>query len=104
MFGLIFFGVFRLLQSSDPYQKAVAVAVADPAVQSALGTPIKPRFYTWGQINISGTSGQASLEIPIAGPKGKGVVYVEATRERGQWYYSNLWVRIGGTNTLHLKP
>jgi len=102
--GLIFFGVFRMIKSSEPYQKALALAVAEPAVQASLGTPIRPRFYVWGNLNFSGTTGNASLEFPITGPKGQAKVYVDATKQNGEWTYSKVLVRIGGTNTLHLKP
>ena len=76
----IVFLVFGLMKSSDAYQEALAKAEASPAVQAALGQPIKEGLFTTGSINVNGSFGQAHLAIPISGPKGKGTIFVEAEK------------------------
>jgi len=37
-------------------------------------------FFVLGKTNVSGTSGHADLTIPISGPKGKGTIYLVASK------------------------
>lgn len=97
--GLIFLfvsAIFGIIKSSVPYQEGLAKAVANPQVQSALGTPVTDGFFSSGNISTAGDSGRASLEIPISGPKGKGNIHVEANKSAGVWTYSTLEVAIPG--------
>lgn len=100
MAGLIAFVltiVFGVMKSSDVYKEALARAEASPAVAEALGTPIKAGYFTSGNINVNGPSGNADLSIPISGPKGKGTIYVEAGKSADRWSFSLLEVEIAGT-------
>lgn len=93
---LIFSTVFGIMKSSAPYQEALAKAVANPQVQSAIGTPVTDGFFSSGSISTAGGSGSASLGIPISGPKGKGSIHVEAKKSAGVWTFSTLEVAIPG--------
>jgi hypothetical protein len=50
-----------------------------------------------GNINISGSSGEADLAIPISGPEDKGTIYAVAEKSAGRWIYSILEVEIKTT-------
>ncbi len=89
--------VFGVMRSSDVYKEALARAQASPAVAEALGTPIKAGYFTSGNINVSGPSGDANLSIPISGPKGKATIYLEARKSAGEWSFSLLEVEIAET-------
>lgn len=93
----IFVFVFGMLKSSDAYKTALERAKADPRVVAALGTPIDEGFLVSGHTNVDGASGSADLSVPISGPKGKGTVYVVATKSAGEWNYEKLIVEIEGT-------
>ena len=100
----IFSGVSAALKSSEPYKVALARAKANDKVTTALGTRITEEFAN-GSINISGSSGEVDLTIPISGPKGKGTIYVVGTRSGGTWTYSKMSVTITGTGeTIDLGP
>jgi hypothetical protein len=86
----LLFGVSHMMRDSIPYQVAVDRATKNPTVQAELGAPIKVGWFTSGSINLNGPSGSASLAIPLNGPKGEGVVYVEAKRRAGVWRYETL--------------
>ena len=86
-----------MMKSSDAYKAGLARAQASAAVTEALGSPIAPGWFTSGSVNVSGGSGEAHLEIPISGPKGKGTIYVEATKSAGEWSYSKLEVAIAAS-------
>ncbi len=96
-FVAIFAFVFSLMKSSDAYKDAVARAHASVEVQAALGTPIEEGLFVTGNINTSGSSGQADLAIPISGPNGKATIYVIATKSAGAWNFSTLIVEIRDT-------
>jgi len=93
--GIIFL-VSRIMRSSDVYQQGVAVAQHDPQVITALGDPVEAGFFTAGTVSVSGPSGSADLAIPLAGPKGEGVLYVVAEKEAGAWTMSILEVEVEG--------
>ena len=89
--------VFGMMKSSDVYKDALAMARAEPAVEMALGTPIEEGLFVMGNINISGSSGQADIAIPISGPHDKGTIYAVAEKSAGQWTFSVLVVEIETT-------
>jgi Cytochrome oxidase complex assembly protein 1 len=93
--GSILLIVFSGMKSTDVYKEALARAKADPAVIEALGLPIENGFLVSGNTNVNGASGESNLAIPISGPKGKGTIYVSATKSLGQWNYSGLVVETG---------
>jgi hypothetical protein len=90
--------VFSAVKSTDVYKDAVARAKAHPAVIEILGSPIREGFLVSGNTNVNGASGEANLSIPISGPKGKGTIYVAATKSLGQWNYSGLVLEIANTH------
>ena len=88
--------VFGSIKSSDVYQDALAEATADPEVVNTLGEPVEAGLIPSGSISVENASGEASLSIPISGPKGKGTLYVEATKSAGTWTYTVLEVAVVG--------
>lgn len=91
------FFAFSMMKSSDAFKLAFAKAQASPAVVKTLGEPIKSGLIVAGNINVSGPAGAADLSIPISGPKGRGTVYLKATKSMGEWTFEELVVKIEGT-------
>ena len=89
--------VFGAMKSSDAYKIALAKAQADPRVVNALGFPITDGFFVSGKTNVSGSSGQADMTVPISGPRGKGTIYFVASKFAGEWTFSKLIVEVGKT-------
>src|SRR6266566_3976091 len=96
--GSILVIVFSAMKSTDVYKEALTRAKANPAVIEALGSPINDGFLVSGNTNVNGASGESNLAIPISGPKGKGTIYVSATKSLGRWIYSGLVVEVSGTH------
>ena len=86
------------MKSTDVYKDALERAKANSAVIEALGSPIAEGFLVSGNTNVNGAAGQANLSIPISGPKGKGTIYVAASKSLGRWNYSGLIVEIAKTH------
>jgi hypothetical protein len=96
--GGIFFGVTKVMKSSEPYRVAFERASSDPRVIAVIGEPIRKSWYMTGQININGPSGHASLAFPVRGPRGKATVYVEAIRRMGEWDIRSITVEFRDSN------
>ena len=101
--GIFIAGVLTIastaMRSSDAYQLALAAAQREPSVTAALGAPVSAGWLTTGQVNVTGSSGYANLEIPISGPHGSGKIAVHANKSAGKWTFSSLNVHISGRST-----
>jgi hypothetical protein len=83
-------------KSSDAYKMGVAKLEANQQAVQFLGEPITTGMPT-GNIRISGPSGSAKLSFGVDGPKGKGTVYLEASKELGQWRMNRIVLEEAGT-------
>ena len=91
----MWFYVTAILKYSEAYQMAVAQVRANSAAIDALGTPISAGNPT-GSLSTSGLSGSAELEFSVEGPKGKGTVYLHATKRLGSWKVDRLELQVEG--------
>lgn len=82
------------MSKSEPYQEALDRARHDPTVVEALGEPVEPGLLASGSVNIDDAGGEADLRIPVSGPRGKGTLFVSATRVAGRWEYSAITVEL----------
>jgi hypothetical protein len=90
--------VFAAMKNSDVVKESLLRAQANPLVVQKLGTPIQEGWLVSGSINVSGSSGDADLAVPISGPKGKGNIYVTAHKGAGAWDYQVMEAAIEGSN------
>ena len=110
---LVFSGLVALLlhvivgsiKASEAYVGALSRVRAAPAVAAALGTPLEEGYFVRGTIHVSGPTGLAELAIPVAGPKGRAMIYVEAARRQGEWHFDHLIVAVERTRErIDLAP
>ncbi|MCP4424239.1 MAG: hypothetical protein GY803_07105 [Chloroflexi bacterium] len=87
---------FGSIKSSDVYQQAMTEATSNPELLNALGQPIEAGWLVSGSVSIENASGEANVSIPISGPKGKGTLYVEATKSAGSWQFDLLQAQVDG--------
>lgn len=92
------------LTQSTPYTKAVETASKDPRVIAALGSPLTTGFMPTGNVAKSDGANSASFRIDLSGPKGSGVLEVEA--EGADWGFTVLELQSGSTviNLLDSPP
>jgi hypothetical protein len=90
--------VFAAIRSSDAAKQSLLRAQSNPLLVQKLGTPIEEGWLAAGSINVSGTSGDADLAVPISGPKAKGKIYVTAHKSSGIWSYSVMAAAIDGSD------
>ena len=84
------------MKSTEAYKMAMAQVEKNPRVVERLGKPIEAGLFIGGSIHVEGSSGKADLTIPISGPKGKGTIYVDATKFAGEWKFNRLEVGFEG--------
>ncbi len=90
--------VFGAMKNSDVARECLLRAQKNTLVVQSLGTPIQEGWLVSGSINVTPTSGDADLAVPISGPKGKGTIYVTAQKKAGVWNYSAMEAAIEGSD------
>ena len=95
LFAALYFSIAAAFKSSDVYQQALAKLNANAEATRLLGVPIETGF-PMGSIRVSGPSGEAQLSIPVHGNRGKGTLYLEATKEMGKWRFDHIQLEIEG--------
>lgn len=99
--------VLASFRNSDVYKEAMTRASANAQVRERMGEPIQAGWFVSGQLNVSGSTGTANLSIPIAGPRGKGVIRAVASKN-GVWRFGCLQVEIrdqpGIIDLLSVQP
>ena len=98
--GGILLVVMTAIKSSDAYKNSFQRATNNPQIIRALGTPISAGLFITGNINVSGSAGNATLSYPLSGPKGAGTLSLVAAKSEGVWEYSKLNVRVDKTGEV----
>lgn len=94
--GGLFWTVMSTMKSSGAYTLAVSEVQADPDATRILGTPITAGI-PMGNIRVSGPDGKADLTFSVKGPKGEGVVYIDAVEAMGKWRLNQAVFEDGAT-------
>src|SRR5271168_1834390 len=92
----IFLFVHAIFASSDPYKSALRKANASPQMAAKIGTPVHVGWLIAGNYNAAGPTGNASFNIPISGPKGKGWSVGVAKEGASNWTFERLEVDVEG--------
>jgi hypothetical protein len=90
--------VFAAMKNSDAAKESLLRAQSNPLLVQKLGMPMEEGWLVSGSINVSTTSGDADLAVPISGPKAKGKIYVTAHKSAGVWSYSVMEAAIEGSD------
>jgi hypothetical protein len=100
--------IMASFHGSDVYKQALAKASENPQVREQIGEPILAGWLTSGQLNVSGSTGNADLSIPISGPRGKGMIRAIASKSGGVWRFTRLQVNVDGQSSsidlLSVRP
>lgn len=81
-----FYTDYRLKQT-EPYRQSTQKLLSQPRVKEMMGEPISVARFVSGNVDDSGMSGSAFIEIPINGSKRKGTIYTFATKHFEEWHY-----------------
>ena len=101
--GSLFYGIEKMMRSSDAYKMALSRAQASPCIAEKLGTPIAAKWLISGNISENNGGGSANFDIPVYGPRGQGELNVSATRSDGAWTITSLTLIHDG-GQIHLLP
>jgi len=83
-------------RKSTVYQEALARAGRSSEVVSRIGEPLQPGRFLQGRLNVSGSTGTANMTIPVAGPRGKATIVLDARKVDGAWMFRTLVVQFEG--------
>lgn len=83
------------IEGTPAYVEAVARAAANPTVQRALGTPIDTGFPT-GRYSSGRDDGSMSVNIPLEGRLGEGVLSLRARKAGEGWAIQRASVTVDG--------
>lgn len=91
--------ITQMLRASDACDEAWFQVEHDPAVQAAIGEPLREGNFVTGNLhtNLHGTGGRAQLAIPFSGPRGHATAYSIEVQLNGAWEILRLQVVIDGT-------
>jgi len=107
-FAIVMTVVTTSFRSSDVYKQALTQVASNSQVREQIGEPLKPAWLISGQLNVSGSTGNANLSIPISGPRGKGTIRAVANKTGGVWRFTHLQVSVEGQPTsidlLSIQP
>lgn len=97
--------VLYSMRSSEPVELTLGAAQASADLQAALGEPMTVGWFITGNVNYSGGNGEASLHVPLSGPKGAAIVRTLGSKKvGGTWDFSEMTATIEGTGqTLDLR-
>ncbi len=93
--GLLF-AAAAWTRSSEVFVLSFERVQADADAVEMIGTPMETGWPS-GKVEQSGATGTASLAYAVSGPRGKGTVYVEASRSLGQWQIDREVLEEAGT-------
>lgn len=96
LFSSIYFGVTNMMEGSQPYEYAFEFINNDEKLSEILGSPVEKNGMAQGNINWNNGSKSAKLTVPIAGPKGTGTLFIDATGEGDEWNYNEIRVEVNG--------
>ncbi len=99
LLAAVFAGTFALLRHSEAYQLGVARLQNSPIATNLLGTPISAGT-PGGSIRINGSSGDASLNFSVSGPRASGRVEVRAVKQNGVWSLTKLTLKLDGKDEV----
>lgn len=100
--GSLFYGVSSILEESEPYTYALEKINNDPQLVELLGAPIEKDGMPQGNLNWDNGKKNADMKIPIAGPKGNGMLFIVAHGENDTWIYDEIRVTIKENEEFNL--
>jgi hypothetical protein len=96
LFGAVtWFTAQKVIQGSPVFAEALAKANSHPNVTAALGQPVAPGGMVPGESEGLRRQRHRPLTLPIEEPKGKGTLYVEATKTGNEWTFTSLKADVG---------
>lgn len=103
--AVLFFGITGAIKKSTPYEETIALLQSHPEAIAALGEPIEAGTWFSGNISINNGEGEASMSVPVSGPKGSGTMHVEAQKPSGSssWNYSRRELELDGDDSQMIQ-
>ncbi len=91
------------LGQSEAHREAVAIAIADPEVERALGTPIESGTPRRSSTQRRNDTARAQFSLPLKGPRGEATLHAQG-EQRGDapWRFNALTVHLRDGTVINL--
>lgn len=96
--------VLFLLRNSDPTQMSFQAAQQSEVCQRELGEPMSLDWPVLGSINYVNGAGQATVSVPVSGPKGSLNIQTKAAKSHGTWKVSEMTTVLSSGEAVSLLP
>ena len=100
--GSLFYGISSAFEGSEPHVYALELVNEDETLLEILGTPIEKDGIGQSSFNWNNGNKTSNLVIPIAGPKAKGTLYVNAHGTADTWIYDRIEVIVPENEPINL--
>jgi hypothetical protein len=94
-FIIAFFVVINIVKNSPPYKIAYSTLLQNNEAISILGAPITAGLPS-GSIKSNGSTGEANISFSVEGSNTKGILYMNASKDMGNWHINQLELDIEG--------
>lgn len=101
MFAAIYFGVSKLIVTSEPCEMAMEKVRSSEEVKETLGLPLEAGFGVRGTLKSNNDTGYCDFTVPLEGPKGKGDLHVVGESSSRTWTLTTIDV-ITSEKTIQL--
>jgi uncharacterized protein (UPF0333 family) len=92
-FIIMFIFIGGAFKNSEIYKMALETLNNNPHAQAVLNKGIQSSGFVFGNISISGNSGNANLNFSVTGSTGKVKVYVTGVKEFNEWRIVKLYIQ-----------
>lgn len=89
-----------VMRDAKPTREAVALLKKHPIAGKKIGAPVEIGWDVRGELHPSGdvndvpVPARIDVSVPVRGPRGSGVLYVEGREQGDRWVFDRLWIRL----------
>ena len=104
LIALGIFGLFSMINDSEPLEHGLELASKNAQVIELLGEPIEKTGIPNGEMTFDSSSGgRMDMIFTLKGPKGKASMKIKAFQDEGEtWIYEHLYVQPSGGEKIDL--
>ena len=100
--GSLFYGISNAFEGSEPHVYALELVNENETLVGIMGTPIEKDGIGQSSFNWNNGNKTSNLVIPIAGPKAKATLYVDARGTDDAWIYDRIEVIVPENEPINL--
>ncbi len=101
--SVVWAGCSAFLKNNEAYDRGLATALADPAVQEALGAPVRESWFINGIVESDGAISRGSWITRVRGENASGTLTIGGFKRAGRWGVVSLALEVGDATYVYRK-